>query len=206
VALQALRRRGRDPSPPEGEANSGLRGRRLLRRMRLRPLCGEPPLPSRRSHDEVLRCHQCDRQVPGGLPSRGGEVRSRLRELPRQIEAGVVASPPPGARYPAKSRRAGRLESKSPGPVVYRFSTAPFQGVGASSTLVGATSGAVRRDLQQRRIRRPTAAISSSVSSSGDPSACPSMTQWRAWPSSRPRATLSRAAWTAEICVMTSMQ
>jgi cytochrome c553 len=28
-----------------------------------------------------------------------------------EIEAGVVASPPPGAGYPAKSRRAGRLES-----------------------------------------------------------------------------------------------
>jgi 5-methylcytosine-specific restriction endonuclease McrA len=28
-----------------------------------------------------------------------------------EIEAGVVASPPPGARYPSKSRRAGRLES-----------------------------------------------------------------------------------------------
>jgi len=32
------------------------------------------------------------------------------------------------------------------------------------------------------------------------------MTQWRAWSSSTPSATLSSAAWTAAICVSTSMQ
>jgi hypothetical protein len=61
------------------------------------------------------------------------------------------------------------------------------------------------RTAQLRRIRRPTALISSAVRSSRSPSFAP-ITQWLAWPSSNPSATLSSAAWTAEIWVSTSMQ
>ena len=62
------------------------------------------------------------------------------------------------------------------------------------------------RGVYPRRMSRATAAMSSSVSSAGSPSPRPSMMQWRAWSSSRPSATLSSAACTAEICVRTSMQ
>jgi hypothetical protein len=55
-------------------------------------------------------------------------------------------------------------------------------------------------------MRRPTADISSSFSSSGFVSAAPPMMQWAAWSSRSPRATLSRAAWIAEIWVTMSMQ
>ena len=63
----------------------------------------------------------------------------------------------------------------------------------------------VAGDSSPRRMRRPTAAISSPViSSCSSPSA--RATQWRAWSSSSPSATLSSAAWIAPIWVSTSMR
>jgi hypothetical protein len=58
---------------------------------------------------------------------------------------------------------------------------------------------------QPRRMSRATAAMSSSVFS-GRSSGSASMTQWRAWSSSSPSATLSSAACIALIWVRTSMQ
>ena len=57
-----------------------------------------------------------------------------------------------------------------------------------------ASSGGRRRPSSRWPSRRP------------GPRSAPSCMQCRAWPSSRPRATLSRAAWIAEIWVSTSMQ
>jgi hypothetical protein len=66
--------------------------------------------------------------------------------------------------------------------------------------------GSAHPNSYPRRISRPTADISSAVFSSRSAAESAPITQWCAWSSSSPKATLSSAAWAALIWVSTSMQ
>ena len=118
-------------------------------------------------------------QLDGGRSRRPVDLRVELEgaRRGRVLRRGTVKRRPNPRTFSGRSTLGGRTRRVKAGRHISQY---------ASGLSPGAV--AVRR--------RPSA----------PQSALPSITQCRAWSSSSPRATLSRAAWIAEICVTTSMQ
>ena len=100
LALQAVRRRGRDPSSPEGQAHA-CRGKwRPMRGLRLRPVSCQLALSPRGPGDQVIRDQPERGEVAFRFPIGGSEVRTRLCQLSWRNRDGDDRVPAGGLEVP----------------------------------------------------------------------------------------------------------